>query len=151
MEKDIIAAVIFASIGFMMIYSALKLLGKYEEMETKGTKTKAKIIDFVAKIERNNQDRSNTTYYFPIVEFFDVEGNKVVRKLGFSEEPDRINTYISILYLKNGNEYDVLVDKKLWKSIFPQIFIYVGYLLIGVSIVLIVRKFRLDEYINKLI
>lgn len=146
--QDLFVALFFMGIGLIMILAALEFMRKYEQMEVKGIKTKAKIIDFIAEREKNNHDSRGTTYYFPIVEFLDVDGNKVVQKLDFSEESNRINTFINILYLKQGNEYDILVDKKLWKSTFPQIFIYFGYFSIGVGIILIVRKFELDRFLN---
>ncbi|WP_368668183.1 hypothetical protein [Flagellimonas sp. S3867] len=123
----------------MFLFVGIYLRNFSHRIQTKGIKTKAKIVDFVEEKIKDSDGNSNI-YHFPIVRFTDRNGIETSQKLDSSEKPQKINESIDIIYLKNGNEYEVMVNSKFWKSYFHLIFILGGLLFSGIGIIWLINK-----------
>ena len=69
-----------------------------------------------------------------------INGIVTTQKLDSSENPKRINELIDIIYLKKGNEYQIMINSEFWKTYFPMIFIIAGFLFSGIGIIWLTNK-----------
>ncbi len=138
-NKDLISGFIFLSVGGGFLYFGFYLRNTNRRIQTSGTKTRAKIIDFVEK-PIIDADGDSHLYHFPIVSFIDLNGIEYTQKLDSSENPKRINKQIDIIYLKKEDEYEIIKDNDLLEKNLPIIFIIGGLLFFGIGIVWLINK-----------
>ncbi|WP_349352926.1 DUF3592 domain-containing protein [Flagellimonas sp. MMG031] len=137
--ENLIGAFVFLTVGGGFLYAGFYLRNSNRRIQTSGIKTKAKIIDFVE--ERNKDaDGFSKVYHFPIVRFTDKNGIETTQKLDSSTNPKRINQPIEIIYLKKDNEYEIMINSDFWKTYFPVIFIFGGFLFFGIGILWLLKK-----------
>lgn len=137
--ENLIGAIVFLIIGGVFFFAGFYLRKSSYRIQTTGIKTKAKIVDFVEE-KITDADGYSNTYHFPIVRFTDRIGIETSQKLDSSENPKRINELLDIIYLKNGDEYEVMINNKFCKSYFYLIFIIGGLLFNGIGIVWLISK-----------
>lgn len=138
-NDDLIGPFIFLIVGGAFIYSGFHFRNSSIRVQTKGIRTKAKITGFVEeKIE--DADGDSNTYYFPIVKFTDRNGIETTQKLDSSENPKKINELIEIIYLKKGDEYEIIRNSEFWKSYFHLTFIIGGLLFSGLGLLWMINK-----------
>jgi len=137
--ENLIGAFVFLIVGGGFLFAGYYIRNSNFRIQTSGTKTKAKIIDFVE--ERNKDaDGDSHVYHFPIVKFTDKNGIEKTQKLDSSANPKRINELIDIIYLKKNNEYEIMINNEFWKTYFPMIFIIGGFLFSGIGIIWLINK-----------
>jgi hypothetical protein len=137
--ENLIGAIVFLIVGGGFLYAGFYIRNSNRRIETSGIKTRAKIIDFVEK-RNKDADGDSHIYHFPIVRFTDKNGIETTQKLDSSENPERINQVIDIIYLKKNNEYEIMIDSQFWKKYFPMIFIIGGFLFSGIGIIWLINK-----------
>lgn len=129
--------ILFSSIGIYLISRKNKFIKK-------GVKCKAKVVKYKKEKSVNRKDRTIDTYYYPILEFKNKNG-EVIRKThdsGTSTKPTESNKEIDIFYLiDDENEYEILIDKILWTVIIPYSMLIIGFLfIIGCFSILIFKN-----------
>ncbi|WP_193845206.1 hypothetical protein [Flavobacterium hungaricum] len=124
--------VLSTAIEIGCIYAGISMKKHVHNMEKNGISAKAKIIDFHIVERWNNHHRirreaRKLKYYYPIIEFTDLNGDSVTQKMpDASTTPNKIDDLIDILYLKKENHYEVISDNNWRKSYLPIIFIIFG-------------------------
>jgi len=137
--ENLIGAIVFLIVGGGFLYAGFYVRNSNRRIQTSGIKTRAKIIDFVEK-RNKDADGDSHIYHFPIVRFTDKNGIETTQKLDSSENPERINQVINIIYLEKNNEYEIMIDSQFWKRYFPMIFIIGGFLFSGIGIIWLINK-----------
>jgi len=137
--ENLIGDLVFLIVGGMFLFVGFYFRKSSHRIQTTGIKTKAKITGFVEE-KIADADGNSNTYHFPIVRFTDRIGIETSQKLDSSENQKRINELIDIIYLKNGDEYEVMINNKFWKSYFYLIFIIGGLLFSGIGIIWLISK-----------
>ncbi len=129
------------AIGGGFISGAYYMRKVTRNMIKNGIKSKAKIVDFYieTEIKRHYRGGSRTRkidYYFPIVSFADTKGITITQKVDTSVNHlnVKIDDFVNIIYLKNSNDYQVMLDSNLRKFYFSIILFVIGgyFFLIGV-------------------
>jgi len=136
--ENLIGAIVFLIVGIGFLYAGLHIWCSSKRIEAKGIKARAKIIGF-KKEESTDSDGFTNVYHFPIIKFTDKYGIITTQKLDSSANPKRINQPIEIIYLKEGNKYEIIENNQFWKSYFPMIFIIMGILFSGISVVRLIN------------
>jgi Protein of unknown function (DUF3592) len=138
-NKDLLGGLVFLVVGFGFLYAGLYFRNTNSRIKTNGIKTKAKIVDFKKK---RNKDANGDSYeyHFPIVNFTDRNGVETTQKLDSSENPKRINELIDIIYLKKENEYEIIKDNDWWEKNLPVILLIGGFLFSGIGIIWFINK-----------
>ena len=120
-------------IGIGFVFAGFYLKNYTQNIEKNGIRVKAKIVDFEIIERRETRHASGhseiITNYYPIVTFKDLNGNSTTQKADSSTNFKEINDLIDIVYLKNGNEYQIMIDSNWRKSYFPICFIVIGFYL----------------------
>ncbi len=137
--ENLIGAAVFLFVGGAFLFVGYYVRSSNRRIQANGIKTKTKIIDFVTERIKNTDGDSNI-YHFPIVRFTDKNGIETIQKLDSSESPRRINQPIDIIYLKKGNDYEIMIDSTYWKTYFPMIFITLGFIFSGIGILWLINK-----------
>ncbi len=137
--ENLIGAFVFIIVGCGFLYAGFYVRNSNQRIQANGIKTKAKIIDFFEE-KRKDADGDTHINHFPIVSFTDRNGIVTTQKLDSSENPKRINELIDIIYLKKGNEYQIMINSEFWKTYFPMIFIIAGFLFSGIGIIWLTNK-----------
>ena len=137
--ENLIGAFIFIIVGGGFLYAGYFLRNSYHKIKTDGIKTRAKIVAFVEKKSKLNEEYPYN-YHLPIVTFIDKDGVETTQELDSSENPKRINEMIDIIYLKTNSEYEIIIDSDFWKTYFPLIFIIGGFLFSTIGIVWLINK-----------
>ncbi|WP_242134275.1 DUF3592 domain-containing protein [Aestuariivivens marinum] len=137
--ENLIGAIVFLIVGGGFLYAGYYIQNSNRRIQTKGTKAKAQIIDFVED-QIKDFDGNSHVYHFPIVKFTDKNGVEITQKLDLSEPQKRINELIDIIYLKKDNEYELIINNVFWKTYFPIIFIIGGFLFSGIGVILLINK-----------
>lgn len=122
---------IFASVGYYIFNSNRKI-------EQNGIKTRAKIIDFVENRSRDSDGHVDVSHY-PVVTFQD-KGIDVTQQLNTSGNPKTINQIIEIFYLREGDDYKIVINSNFWKTIFPMIFFIIGIIVLSIGVILLKNK-----------
>ena len=136
-SEDFTVGIIFFICGIGFLFAGFYMRNTNRRIETNGIKTKAKIIDFV-------EDRVNDSlYHFPVVRFTDKNGIATTQKLNSSANPKKINQFIDIIYLKKGNDYEIMINSTFWKNYFPMAFIIGGFLFSGIGIAIFLKEMNL--------
>lgn len=138
-SEDLTVGFIFLIVGAVFLYAGFFVYNSHQRIITKGIKTKAKIIDFLEK-KLSDGDDGYRLYHFPIVSFTDKNGIEATQQLDCSENPKKVNQIIDIVYLKKGNEYEIVIDNKWWITYFPLLFISMGFLSLIIGIIWTVNK-----------
>lgn len=134
--ESLIGISVFLICGISFSIAGIYLLINNRRIEKNGTKTRAKIIGYSKeKVEFSDEMR---TVFFPIFEFKDRNGIVVKQKHDSGEQTEIKEEFVEIYYLKNDNEYEILINTDSWKSYFPIGFIVFGiiFLTIGILITL---------------
>lgn len=122
--------------GGMFLYVGISTRNAQRRVREQGIRTQALIIDFTVKTGMQTANSHRMTYYhYPIVRFTDEDGIETTQQLNYTTQPNQLNEYIDIMYIKHAeNDYEMIIDSKLWKNFVPQLFIGIGVvaLLIGV-------------------
>ncbi|WP_108808649.1 hypothetical protein [Aquimarina spinulae] len=137
--ENLIGAFVFLIVGGGFLYAGYYIRNSNLRIETNGIKTKAEIVDFI-KERSEDIDGYSSVYHFPIVRFTDINGIETTQKLNSSSDPKRINQLIDIIYLKKGNQYEIMMNSEFWKNYFPMIFIIGGVLSSGIGMVWLIIK-----------
>ncbi|WP_406684809.1 DUF3592 domain-containing protein [Seonamhaeicola sp. MEBiC1930] len=119
--------ILFAFIGVSFVGISIYLLMKYNKVKLSGRKTKGKIIDY----EKNQNN--DYTYYMPIIEFINEKGKLTRITLSFGEgKPQyKIGSTISITYLKEKEEYDIIINNN------SELYLYYAFIFFGLIFSLI--------------
>ena len=134
--NEYIGTVIFLVLGSGFLFAGYFIRNSNRKIQANGIKTKAKIIDFVkTRSMDEGQDISFLYHYFPIVRFTDRNGIEITQKSNWSANPKRINEIIDIMYLKEGNKYEIMINSDSHKEYFPMVFIISGFLFLGIGII----------------
>jgi len=136
---SLIGAFVFLIVGGGFLYAGYYIRNSNRRIQTNGTKTKAKIIDFIEE-QSKDTDGDSHIYHFPIVRFMDKDGIETTQKLDSSANPKRTNEPIDIIYLKKDNEYEIMMNSNFWETYFPMIFIIGGFLFFGIGIIWLINK-----------
>ncbi|WP_421813563.1 hypothetical protein [Flagellimonas sp.] len=137
--ENLIGALVFLIVGGVFLFAGFYFRKSSYRIQTKGVKTKAKIVDCVEEKIKDADGYSNT-YHFPIIKFTDRNGIETSQKLDSTGNPKKINEVIDIIYLKNGNEYEIIINSVFWKSYFHLIFIVGGFLFSGIGTIWLINK-----------
>lgn len=137
--ENLIGNFVFLVVGGGFLYTGFYFRNTNRRIKANGIKTKVKIIDFI-KEQIKDVDGDSYVYHFPIVIFTDRNGIETTQKLDSSDNPKRINELIDIIYLKKGNEYEIIKDNDWWEKNLPIIFIVGGFLFSGIGIVWLINK-----------
>lgn len=132
--ENLIGAIVFLIVGGTLLYAGFHIRNTNRRIKTCGIKTKAKIIDFVEERIKTG-DGESYLYHFPLVCFTDRNGIATTQKLDSSDKPKRINELIDIIYIKKGNEYEIIKDNDWWENNLPTILIIAGFLFFGIGII----------------
>ena len=134
---------IMVIIGIAFVFAGFNIKNYTQSIEKNGIRVKAKIVDFeiVEKRETRQEVDQIITYHYPIVAFKDLNGNTTTQKTDSSTSSKEINDVIDIVYLKNGNEYQVMIDSNWRKSYFPICFIVIGFYLFLNGLLSIINTF----------
>ncbi|WP_299315987.1 DUF3592 domain-containing protein [uncultured Aquimarina sp.] len=133
--------IILSTIGILFFGIGIYLKKDVRNFKKNGTKTNAEIISYVKEISEFKNEK--TTYYYPRFRFKNTDG-KLIEKThssGLTNRPTKpIPERKEIYYLKNENEYEILINSKLWTSIIPNAVMIFGLLfLISIITVIILR------------
>ncbi|MCB0371724.1 MAG: DUF3592 domain-containing protein [Muricauda sp.] len=137
--ENYLGTIVFLLVGGGFLFVGYFVRNSNRRIQANGIKTKAKIIDFVAERIKNGDGDSNI-YHFPVVRFTDKNGVETTQKLDSSANPNRINQPIDIIYLKKGEDYEVMINSAFWKTYFPMIFIILGYMFFGFGIIRLINQ-----------
>lgn len=134
---------IMVIIGIAFVFAGFNIKNYTQSIEKNGIRVKAKIVDFeiVEKRETRQEVDQIITYHYPIVAFKDLNGNTTTQKTDSSTSSKEINDVIDIVYLKNGNGYQVMIDSNWRKSYFPICFIVIGFYLFLNGLLSIINTF----------
>ena len=136
MLMQIIYILFAAAFGGMFLFVGISTRNAQRRVRAFGIRTQALVIDFTVKTGTQSANSHRMTYYhYPIVRFTDEDGIETTQQLNYTTQSNRLNEYIDILYIKhNENDYEMIIDSKLWKNFVPTLFIVIGAfaLLIGV-------------------
>lgn len=137
--ENLIGNIVFLIVGGGFLYAGFYIRNTNRRILINGIKAKAQIIDF--KKERiKDADGESFEYHFPIVSFTDRNGIETTQKLNSSENPNRINELIDIIYLKKEDEYEIIKDNDWWEKNLPMILLFGGFLFSGIGIILLINK-----------
>lgn len=130
-------------LGITFVFAGFYLKKYTQNIEKNGIRVKAKIVDFeiVERRETRQEIDQIITYHYPIVTFKDLNGNTTTQKADSSTNSKEINDVIDVVYLKNGNEYQTMIDSNWRKSYFPICFIIVGFYLFLNGLLSLINNF----------
>ncbi|UTW62907.1 hypothetical protein KFE98_01760 [bacterium SCSIO 12741] len=123
-STDILSALPTYGVGILIIILGLFLWWRTKRLERDGTQTDAEIVGFK---EYSDEDGKQ---YFPIVQFYDQEGEVVRQKLksgSFWKPKEKV---IKIIYQKKGSKYEVMKNDYSTRVLVPLGVIVVGALFI---------------------
>ena len=139
MDNNILTPLIVVFVGILFIGIGMFLRRRVQKIQSQGTRVTAEIISYIKK-ESQDIDGFATTYYYPLIRFKTKDSTVVeqVHSSGLSIKPKKtLPNKKEIYYLKNGNKYDILINSRLWTSLFPNVFVVLGILfLISILIAL---------------
>ncbi|WP_053990421.1 DUF3592 domain-containing protein [Mangrovimonas sp. TPBH4] len=142
-NKESVGGLIFLICGVSFLYAGLRSRNTNKNIQTNGTKTKAKIIDFEEELAEDNEGFSRV-HHFPIVRFMDRNGIETTQKLNSSENPKRLNELIDIIYVKKDNKYQIMIDSDYWMTFFPMTLIVGGILFSAIGVIWIISKIQIS-------
>lgn len=135
-ELVIPAAWFLIGIGFL--YRGFSFWKSSHEIKENGIKTVAKIIDYkTTSIGSNNSSKKS---YYPIITFKNQNGTELTQELKVSDTSRNLNKTIAIIYLKKGNDYEIIKDSKLWTVYYPMLYIGIGFCIIGAGVISLLEK-----------
>lgn len=139
MADYIIPLLMFGIPGLILFLGGLNGLIKNSQIKKHGIKTVATIVDLEFYTERSDETGPITTTY-PVVEFYDINRNKVVQEL---KEGDGLYTRgqkLAIIYMKINGNYHVVTNSKLFLVRFPLGMTIIGsVILVTIFLVLLNR------------
>lgn len=141
MTGTIFTSIIFFIVGIGIIWASIMLLKKYNKIALRGRKTKGKVINYKEEISEDS-DGFNTKYYYPIIEFKNETQDVKTKTLDFGTTRKRfkINSTLSITYLKEKDEYQIILNNKNQKLIYNGMLVF-GSLFILIAIGILIKEF----------
>ncbi len=130
----IIIGIIFSGIG-------LYLKSNVRNFKKNGIKIKAEIISYIKEVSETRNDKS--TYYYPRFRFKTIEGETVEKthSSGLTTKPKTIlPERKEIYYLKNENEFEILINSKLWTLVIPNAFLIFGMLFLFSTVTILMLR-----------
>lgn len=132
MESNLIVLVLFSVIGVVFAAIGAYIMYRSNKIANEGIRTRAKIIDYESEVDKD-MDGYETTYYYPILEFTDKNGNIVKQKTDLASTSKIQTKSIEIFYLVEDGDYNIVMNTTLFRHILPW-----GFMTIGVFCMLIV-------------
>tara|TARA_R110002073_G_scaffold15953_2_gene62083 strand:+ start:14053 stop:14511 length:459 start_codon:yes stop_codon:yes gene_type:complete len=117
--------------GFILFGIGLFTLDRDFRAKKYGKRTKGTVIDIEEEIAKD--DDGDSTIYHLLIQFRDNRGNDVTKRLDFASSirPNKAPPYkITIFYLKEGDDYLVVLAKNTVKMIFAYSILVIGLLLL---------------------
>ena len=130
----IIIGIIFSGIG-------LYLKSNVRNFKKNGTKIKAEIVSYVKEVSETRND--NSTYYYPRFRFKTIEGETVEKthSSGLTMKPkNALPERKEIYYLKNENEFEILINSKLWTLVIPNALLIFGMLFLFSTVTILILR-----------
>ncbi len=114
----IIVNLIFCGIG-------LFLKNRVKQFKEKGYKTEAEIVKYISEVTEIN--KKTTTIYYPRFKFKNEQGETIEKThdIGLSIKSKLPKTE-SIYYLKDGEDYKILINSIVSTSTIPNLFLIFG-------------------------
>jgi len=128
--SEIIPLAIF---GFIIFGIGLYTLDRDYRAKKYGQRTRGIVIDIEEETSDDSFDDVPSPVYRLIVNFRDNRANKITKKLDFASSipPNRKPPYkVTIYYLKEGDDYIVVLAKNIAKIIFSYAMIITGLLIL---------------------
>ncbi|MFD0964503.1 hypothetical protein [Pseudofulvibacter geojedonensis] len=132
MEK-IITYLIFGFPGLILLIGGIKGL-----IKKNGIKTVSEIIDLRLCADNDRESRVTTTY--PVVEFYDTDGNKIVKELSEGNGRYMKGQRLNIIYLKRNDNYEIITNSKLFLIRFPLGMAIIGAIILSTIFFIIITK-----------
>lgn len=126
-----LGSLIFSLLALFLLFNGINTLIKNKRIKKNGIKAVGVIIDFNIKTDKD-PERGTKISKYPIIEFKNRKGERITSELTQSDNQYMIGNNIPIIYLKNGNNYNIVIDSKLWLINFP-----LGMTIIGLFVLLI--------------
>jgi hypothetical protein len=125
-------------IGGGFLYRGFSFWKSSRDIKENGIKTDAQVIDYkTTSIGSNNSSKKS---YYPIITFKNEDGKKLTQELKVSDTSRSLNKTIAIIYLKKGNDYEIIKDSKLWTIYYPILYIAIGLFIIGGGVFSLLEK-----------
>lgn len=119
-------------VGSLLLHAGMSFRNSSLKIKNFGYKAQAKIIDYKARMSGGeNIGRS----YHPIIEFVTKDLEIVTHQLKLSEIPNKLNSIISIYYLEENQEYQVIKDSKWWITFWPLVYATMGTVLLVTGVI----------------
>ncbi len=130
MEDNIIPILMFGIPSLILLIGGVNGLIKNSVIKKNGIKTIATIIDRKLYTEKDLEYGDRTSTY-PVVEFRDTSGNKIVQELGQGDGSYMIGQRLSIIYLKRNRSYKIVTNSNLFLVRFPLGMAIIGLIILS--------------------
>lgn len=125
-------------LGSIFGFIGIARIKRYRRITQNGTKTMATIIDF--EVEEVDEPEFSGTFYMPIFEFKNSEGDIIKKKHNSSMPRRNLLKRVTIYYNKIDGDYEIMVDSKGWNYFFSLIIISISIVLLVVSLISIIKS-----------
>lgn len=126
---NILVPLIFGTIFGIFGFFRLK---RYRRLKLNGTKAIATITDFV--IKEVDEDEFSGTFYLPVLEFKDSDGNTIKQQYHSSTSRKNLLKQVTIYYQKIDEEYEIMIYRKGRNYYVSILFIIISLGLLAVSL-----------------
>lgn len=138
----------FLVAGGMFLFVGIKIRNNHKRISSAGIWTEALIIQFVEEIGHDTNDNhiGSPRYHYPVVQFTDEDGQETIQRLYSTANPNLLNEYINICYIKHEDgEYEIVQNTKFMGSQFPMIFIALGGFMMLAGVIRLISWEGLNE------
>ncbi len=119
----------------------LYLKSNVRNFEKNGTKITAEIVSYKKEVSESRNDES--TYYYPRFRFKTNDGETVEKthSSGLSIKPKNpLPERKEIYYLKNENDFEILINSKLWTFVIPNALLIFGMLFLFSTVTILILR-----------
>ena len=131
MEENIIPILMFGIPGLILLIGGIRGLIKNSIIKKNGIRTVATIVDQKLYTTKNFDSGDRVTTY-PVVEFRNTSGNKIVQELNQGKGSYIVGQRLSIIYLKRNRDYEIVTNSNLYLVRFPLGMAIIGLIILSV-------------------